>query len=503
VPEAVPFDEILAFLDALEVPLDAPIPHEIRDRLALLTGARYVLDGQIAELNDVVSVAPVLIDREAAPGAQELRLEYQQARVGTLLELEKALLFHMTDALDIALTPAPAASGPARQSGSWSRSRRAPARASGRSGGGPGALGRRRARPRVPAGGRGQLALGGCQTTAGSRGLARTYEAVRRAQRARSGSRRDHGGSEPGRGPGRRGRGPLAQSAGRFGDGDDPGAVAAVMDPDGAMTSAMTSAMTTWRRTFRVRAALVAAAAIAALAGAGSASAADDAGWDGTGADPAGRPAGGFASRAACDVSLAYRTWSIREGEARNFSQLSPGLLPQRTRGTSFSYLFSVAAEPRQSPGRGPAWVTDGKLGLTYFSDEVLAGLGLHPHRQSVDPREDRVARGLNDRILGFRVKRFGEGTDVEARGGYAATLGSGLGLAGAVSYVVKGSFPILGDSAGPATYEPGNELALLGTLRGRAFARDWVARRTWPPSAPTGGRARRAEKDRDRRSSG
>jgi len=85
------------------------------------------------------------------------------------------------------------------------------------------------------------------------------------------------------------------------------------------------------------------------------------------------------------------------------------------------------------------------------------------------------VARVLNDRILGFRVKRYGEGLDVEARAGYATTLGTGTAVAGAFTYVIKGSFPILDPVKGTeSTYEPGNEFSFMGRLRARALARDW-----------------------------
>jgi tetratricopeptide (TPR) repeat protein len=103
-PAAVPFTELTAFLAALSVPVDEPITAETRERLAQLTGARYVVGGQLSELNDVVSVAPVLIDRVAETGApREWRLEYRQSRVATLVDLERTLLHHITSTLDLEL----------------------------------------------------------------------------------------------------------------------------------------------------------------------------------------------------------------------------------------------------------------------------------------------------------------------------------------------------------------------------------------------------------------
>ncbi len=105
--EPVPFVELVAFLRALDSPLDGRIGPELRTRLARLTGARYVVDGRLTELNDVVTVAPVLID--LAAGAEgdpkEQRLEYQESRVGTILDLEKTLLFRVTGVFGVELTP--------------------------------------------------------------------------------------------------------------------------------------------------------------------------------------------------------------------------------------------------------------------------------------------------------------------------------------------------------------------------------------------------------------
>jgi tetratricopeptide (TPR) repeat protein len=106
VAESVPFHEVLAFLDALDVPLDSPIDPDLRERLARLTGARFVVDGKLSELNDLVSVTSVVVDRTAEPGsaARERRLEYQQSRVGTVLELEKTLLVRVAKVIEVELT---------------------------------------------------------------------------------------------------------------------------------------------------------------------------------------------------------------------------------------------------------------------------------------------------------------------------------------------------------------------------------------------------------------
>lgn len=104
--EPVPFAELLAFLDALDIPLDGPIDPKLRDRLADLTGARYVVDGRLSELNEIVAVAAIFIDREGDLGPLEQRLEYQEARIGTLVDLEHRLLFQLISAQNINLNAA-------------------------------------------------------------------------------------------------------------------------------------------------------------------------------------------------------------------------------------------------------------------------------------------------------------------------------------------------------------------------------------------------------------
>jgi hypothetical protein len=87
-------------------------------------------------------------------------------------------------------------------------------------------------------------------------------------------------------------------------------------------------------------------------------------------------------------------------------------------------------------------------------------------------PEEDNVARIILDRMLGFYVRRYGEGTDFELRTGYAGTQSPRLTLAGGFSYVFKGSFDVRNPAGGPlSSYDPGNELGLYGSARMRVAA--------------------------------
>lgn len=192
---------------------------------------------------------------------------------------------------------------------------------------------------------------------------------------------------------------------------------------------------------------------------------------------------------AATEVEIAfdYRTWSVREEDAE--SSIDQFAIPVYVRSRlqanlDFSYLFTAASSSLDFDNGGDdlSGITDGKLGVTYLlpGRRFSLGLGLRvPTGESeLDPGEEAVATLLNDRILGFRVKRYGEGLDVEVRGGYATTLGPRTAVAGALSYLVKGDFPILDPlSGGESTYEPGNEISFVGQLRTRAGTRDLSGR--------------------------
>ncbi len=187
------------------------------------------------------------------------------------------------------------------------------------------------------------------------------------------------------------------------------------------------------------------------------------------------------------EMALDYRTWSVEEenGESSVDQLAFPVVVRSRLHANlDFSYLFTVASSSLdfESGGDDLSGITDGKLGVTYLLPDrrFSLGFGLRiPSGESeLDPGEETVAQVLNDRILGFRVKRYGEGLDVEMRGGYATTLGSRTAVAAAVSYLVKGNFPILDPSTeAESTYEPGSEFSVVGQISSRAAARDLSGR--------------------------
>jgi hypothetical protein len=196
---------------------------------------------------------------------------------------------------------------------------------------------------------------------------------------------------------------------------------------------------------------------------------------------------GSFQADPDLEIGVNYRTWTSTLGDTE--ARLSQFVLPvffrsNLRKNVDFSYLFNAASSELSASVAGDSrlsGVTDGKMALGYISSDqrFSAGLGFRvPTGESkLSPEEEEVALALNDRVLGFRVKRYGEGLDVELRGGYATSPNARLALAAGVSYVAKGEFTFLSvDEDREATYEPGDEFGLTGKLRTRALAREWTA---------------------------
>ena len=191
----------------------------------------------------------------------------------------------------------------------------------------------------------------------------------------------------------------------------------------------------------------------------------------GTGAAAQTRPA---AVPVAAEAAVVYRGWSIQEaGGESNLSQLAFPIFirTELTRDLGFSYLFNTASSTLDTGGAGSnelSGVTDGKLALDYTLPDPRFSLGLGvrvPTGESIlTPGEETVAGVLIDRMLGFYVRRYGEGTDIELRGGYAAAMNRGVAVSVGAAFLVKGSFDVADPAAsGLSSYDPGDEFAVFG----------------------------------------
>ncbi len=177
---------------------------------------------------------------------------------------------------------------------------------------------------------------------------------------------------------------------------------------------------------------------------------------------------------ASVTAGFEFRRWTITEPDGTSkLTQFAYPVYLQSHLGTNLDYscLFNLAASSLDY-GSGASnelnGMTDGKLSLTlYLPDPRFSmGLGLRlPTGESkLDAEQDNVAQVLIDRMLGFHVKRYGEGMDVELRAGYAAAQSPELALAAGAAYQLKGGFDVREQSGGGfATYEPGNELSVFG----------------------------------------
>ena len=177
---------------------------------------------------------------------------------------------------------------------------------------------------------------------------------------------------------------------------------------------------------------------------------------------------------ATINAGLEFRTWSISEPDGTSdLTQFAYPVYVQSRLGDNLDYscLFNLASSSLDYGGgdsnalRG---LTDGKLSVTgHLPDprfSLGAGLRLPTGESELDAEQDNVAQVLIDRMLGFHVKRYGEGMDLELRVGFAEARSPELALAAGISYQLKGDFDVRNQSgAGTSTYEPGNELSISG----------------------------------------
>ncbi len=103
---AVPLAAVQASLAAMGIESDSPIDEPTRERLARLTGASHVVYGRISEMGGSIRLEPSIADRQSTEGEPVVtRIEYLHGRTGTLLDLEKTILFRTARVLEVDLTP--------------------------------------------------------------------------------------------------------------------------------------------------------------------------------------------------------------------------------------------------------------------------------------------------------------------------------------------------------------------------------------------------------------
>jgi len=106
---------------------------------------------------------------------------------------------------------------------------------------------------------------------------------------------------------------------------------------------------------------------------------------------------------------------------------------------------------------------TDGKLKLFYRladnSGLLSLGLSLPYGKNDFDYQEYRVANSLYETILGFNVKRFGEGLDIDLGLIYAKNFSRYFTFGVGMGYLLKGEYKYLKSSDN--TFKPGDEFSV------------------------------------------
>ncbi|MFH1279569.1 MAG: hypothetical protein ABIK65_14465 [Candidatus Eisenbacteria bacterium] len=167
-------------------------------------------------------------------------------------------------------------------------------------------------------------------------------------------------------------------------------------------------------------------------------------------------------------LDVRYRAWTVekKDGPDAKVSEVAFPLFMKKSLGASADLSILLPAFSASYDG-------DERSDLSGLADAVLTGeyrfdggryraaltLGLPTGAVPFGPDEETIAGAATNRVLGFPVKRFGEGFDA----GISLTRGfspvRGLAASAGIGYVRKGEYDFAEDE-GPATaYKPGNEL--------------------------------------------
>ncbi len=199
------------------------------------------------------------------------------------------------------------------------------------------------------------------------------------------------------------------------------------------------------------------------------------------------------------DLGFRFRSWKI-EKEGTPPVDVSEMTVPMNFRkpigaaadlSLSFSAYSAVLEGEEKSTAGG---VGDAFLSATYRFDEgrLLAGLvfSMPTGKSEMDGDEENVAGVVANRILGFPLKRFGEGFDVGARIVRGFSPSRGVALSAGAGYLLKGEYPFRKNGSSSVDYRPGDEifaavgaewegrrdgavLRFAGDLRYRMFGKD------------------------------
>jgi len=162
-----------------------------------------------------------------------------------------------------------------------------------------------------------------------------------------------------------------------------------------------------------------------------------------------------------------YRSWNIEDkvtGESRTIRQLAIRLFGNFDIGETTDLVFYSSggvSQNREEEVSEISGLADTKLKLFQqaWDRRALLGLGVNlPTGQtSLSDAELKASTSVAPNVLGFPMKRYGEGLDLDASVALGFEVGPGWAVGGGADYLFKGPYDL-----DPLTeYDPGDEYAV------------------------------------------
>lgn len=169
-------------------------------------------------------------------------------------------------------------------------------------------------------------------------------------------------------------------------------------------------------------------------------------------------------------LSFLTRSWTIQKEGSPDLTvnQIALPLFACKpvTRDLDFSFLLTGVSLSSDGEGKSDySGLTDTRFGATYrFRDGryfLSAALNLPTGKAPLDGEEENLSIFVADRILGFPVKRLGEGFDVSLAGGHALLFPNGTVVSAGAGYLLKGEYEYYSPNEEEQMYRPGDEVFL------------------------------------------
>ena len=167
-------------------------------------------------------------------------------------------------------------------------------------------------------------------------------------------------------------------------------------------------------------------------------------------------------------VPISYRSWKLKaDSSSATITQLHLPFTASVGVGTNFDLVISGGMGLSSfKPDRGRSLSLNGPTDviaqgfLRGVGNRLLlqAGVNLPTGKRNLKPEQLSVARALAHPLLAFRLKQYGQGTDVNAGLALALPLTSGVTFGVGAGRVFRGTYPL---GAGMADFEPSAETAI------------------------------------------